>query len=157
MLFARTDENDSGEIEAGDSSTAKYLIFTSNGICYGVNADIVKEIITEISVTHLPMLPGHISGVINLRGQIVPIVDFRLLLGQEPTEDHCTMVLEIDGTQIGILVDVVERMVDIQKDAVLPVPRHSVYDSQKLISGMCSLTGGGTMMVVDFSLLMHEQ
>lgn len=157
-LFAKTEETDYVEADVQDSSSEKYLLFLSNGICYGVNADIVKEIITEITITHLPMLPKHLSGVYNLRGLIIPIVDFRLLLDQEPSQEHCTVVLDIEGTQIGVLADSVDRMVDIEKDSIVPVPHQGHVDGQKLISGMCSLPGdSGTMMIVDFSLLLHEQ
>lgn len=155
MLFAKTDEwEEALSDNVHESDTEKYLIFLSGGLLYGVNADYVAEIITESTVTHLPMVPEHISGVINLRGQIVPIIDFRLLLGREPGEDYCTIVLDIENTQIGILADSVDQMVDIDKGAILPVP---TQQAQKLICGMCTLpNGNGTMMVLDCDLLLHE-
>lgn len=136
--------------------TEKYLIFSSSGILYGVNADYVAEIITETSVTHLPMVPPYISGVINIRGQIVTIIDFRMLLGQMPGENYSTIVLDVEGTQIGILVDTVEQMVDIEKSSILPVP--SQQQAQSLgTDRMCTLpNGNGTMMVLDCSRLLHE-
>lgn len=137
-----------------EGDTENYLIFRSSGILYGVNANYVTEILTETSVTNLPMVPEHISGIINMRGQIVPIIDFRLLLGREPREDYCTIVLEIEGTNIGILVDSVDQMVAIEKNAILPVPSQH---SQRMIFGMCTLpNGGGTLMVLDVSLLLHS-
>ena len=64
------------------------------------------------------------------------------------------IVLDIDGTQIGILVDTVDQMVDIPKASVLPMPAHSV---QRLVSGMCSLPDdGGTMMVLDCDQLISH-
>ena len=82
-LFAKTEETDYVEADVQDSSSEKYLLFLSNGICYGVNADIVKEIITEITITHLPMLPKHLSGVYNLRGLNIHC-DFRLCSTRSP-------------------------------------------------------------------------
>lgn len=136
-----------------DTDITKYLIFRSGGLLYGVDADCVNEILNETSVTPVPTVPMHVSGVVNLRGQIVPIIDFRLLLGREPGENYCTIVLEIEETQIGILVDGVDRMVDIAKSAILPMP---AQQTQKLISGMCTVPGAqSTMMVLDCSLLLH--
>lgn len=155
-LFARTEELDSDFMEeAHENESDKYLIFLSNDILYGVNADYVAEIITGTTITWLPMLPPHIRGVINLRGQIVPIIDFRLLLGREPQEDYCVIVLDLEETQIGILVDTVDQMVDVEQGAILPVPNQNTQDVQKLISGMYSLPdGAGTMMVLDCDFLL---
>ncbi len=135
-----------------DTETEKYLIFSSDGILYGVSADVVNEILTETTVTRLPTLPCHISGIINLRGQFVPIIDFRLLLGRMPGDSYCTIVLDVEGTQIGIQADGVDQMVDIEKHTILPVPSHQ---DQALVMGMCTLPGGGTMMVLDCPRLIH--
>ena len=60
----------------------KYLLFCSDNLLFGVSADYVVEIITNHAITKLPLVPNYIRGIINLRGQIIPIVDIRLLLGQ---------------------------------------------------------------------------
>lgn len=138
--------------KAHESETEKYLIFSSDNILYGVSADMVNEILTETTVTRLPTLPSHISGIINLRGQFVPIIDFRLLLGRYPAENYCTIVLDVEGTNIGIQADGVDQMVDIAKNTILPVPSRQ---DQALVMGMCTLPGGGTMMVLDCSRLIH--
>ncbi len=140
-----------------ESDTENYLIFSSCGILYGVNADNVVEIITEISVTHLPMVPMHISGVVNLRGTVIPVIDYRLMLGQMPGENYCMIVLEIDETQLGILVDSVEQMLAIEKRTILPVPSQQQNQLTVHTDRMCTLpNGNGTMMVLDCVRLLHE-
>ncbi len=140
-----------------ESDTENYLIFSSCGILYGVNADNVVEIITEISVTHLPMVPMHISGVVNLRGTVVPVIDYRLMLGQMPGENYCMIVLEIDETQVGILVDSVEQMLAIEKRTILPVPSQQQNQMTVHTDRMCTLPNGkSTMMVLDCARLLHE-
>lgn len=155
VLFAvQTDEVETKLVEETD----KYLIFRSNGILFGVNSDSVKEIITETSVTLIPMLPGHISGVVNLRGLIVPIIDFRRLLSQPNEGDRCIIVLENDGIQLGILVDEVDQMVDVYPKRILPVPYQNGQNVQNLVIGMYSLPdGGGTLMMLDIEFLYHGQ
>lgn len=136
-----------------DSDAEHYLIFRCHDILYGVKADYVETILREASITYLPMVPPHVSGVINLRGQIVPIIDFRILLGQMPGEESCTIVLDIEGTQIGIITDSVDQMVDIEKATILPVPSQH---EQKLICGMCTLPGShSTVMVLECARLLH--
>ncbi len=140
-----------------ESDTENYLIFSSCGILYGVNADNVVEIITEISVTHLPMVPMHISGVVNLRGTVIPVIDYRLMLGQMPGDNYCMIVLEIDETQLGILVDSVEQMLAIEKRTILPVPSQQQNQLTVHTDRMCTLpNGNGTMMVLDCVRLLHE-
>ena len=140
-------------VEETDSS--KYLIFVTDGLKLGVDAEYVVEIITNHTITHLPMLPDYMSGNINLRGQIIPIMNIRTRLGKEDREDCLVIVLNIDGTQLGLLVDTVDQMIDIPKELLVPVPPQS---NQRFVSGMCSLPdGSGTMMVLACQkLLSHD-
>lgn len=141
--------------EAIDSQ--KFLIFLCDGLRLGVVAEWVVEILTNLPITYLPMMPDYIPGIINMRGQIIPIVDIRLRLGKLHMEDenqssNLIIVLNIEGTQLGILVDAVDQMIDIPKENILPMPAHS---QQLLVSGMCSLPDdSGTMMVLDCDQLM---
>ena len=88
VLFAVQPEPSEFEAKPVEE-TDKYLIFRSNGILFGVHSDSVKEIITEARITLIPVLPEHISGVVNLRGLIVPIIDFRRLLGRKTGASSC--------------------------------------------------------------------
>lgn len=154
-LFARTEESDYVEMEAvQETNTGKFLIFVSDGLFFGVDADYVAEIITHTTITTLPMVPHYVSGIINLRGQIVPIIDIRLMLGKAPGDGYCTIVLEIEGTQFGILVDSVDQMVDIPRDIIVPTPSQN---AQRLVCGMCTIPGStDTMLLLDCPLLLHD-
>jgi purine-binding chemotaxis protein CheW len=136
--------------------TSKYLIFVSDDLKLGVDADYVVEILNIDMITYLPMVPPAIRGIINLRGQIIPILDIRMRLGKEMQDNSLVIVLNIDGGQIGIMVDTVDQMIDIPVDDIMPVPTNS---TQELVSGMCSLPdGSGTMMLLDCAqLVSHEQ
>lgn len=137
----------------------KYLIFLSGGVYYGVDTKFVKEMLTqmETSITWLPMLPPDIRGVINLRGGIVPIIDFRLLMGQMPEDKFCTVILDMEGVQIGVLVDEVDQTIDIEKQDILPVPHQSGLEAQKMVTGMYSIPGNTnkTLMVLDCTMLLY--
>lgn len=138
--------------------TEKYLTFTSGGIFYGVKTDYVKELLTQedTSITRLPMLPPDIKGIINLRGGIVPMIDFRLLMGQMPEDKFCTIVLDMEGVQIGILVDEVDQTMDIEKSRILPVPHQSGMEAQRMVTGMYSMPARNqTLMVLDCTLLLN--
>lgn len=159
ILFAT--EEQQAAMNAGQTEdtievdSEKYLLFLSDNLKLGVSAEYVVEIITNYMITYLPMVPDFVRGIINLRGQIIPIVDVRLRLGKETIADSLVIVLNVKGTLVGILVDSVDQMVDIPKDILFPMPANSV---QQLVSGMCSLPNdGSTMMVLDCDQLMpHE-
>ena len=133
----------------------KFLIFMCDDLRLGVHAESVVEILTHQPITYLPMLPAFIRGIINMRGQMIPIVDIRARLGKPSLQDCLVVVLNLGETQLGILVDAVDQMVDIPKANILPVPS---YSTQLLVCGMCSLPdNSGTMMVLDCAQLMpHE-
>lgn len=157
VLFAvqnETTEVDTKPVEESE----KYLIFVSNGITFGVHSDVVKEIVNEIKITLIPVLPAHISGVVNLRGLMVPIIDFRRLLSQPPEKNDCIIILEQDGVQLGILVDDVDKMIDVNKKNILPVPYQNGPAAGNLVTGMYSIPeNGGTLMILDIEFLYHEQ
>ena len=102
--------------------TQKYLIFNTDNLKFGIDANSVVEIITNYSITFLPMLPDFVRGIFNLRGDMIPILDIRLRLGKEGREDCLVIVLNVDGTQLGLLVDSVDQMLDIPKEDILPTP-----------------------------------
>ena len=133
--------------------TNKYLICISDGLLYGVDAEQVETIITDHTITRLPRVPHYVRGIINLRGQIIPVIDIRLRLGKPEANENCIMVVNEGSDSMGILVDGVDKMVEIRRNSILPMPTHN---PQKLISGMCSLQDGATLLILDCSLLLHE-
>ncbi len=155
QLF-QTEDDVSPLSDVEEVKTTKFLIFQSDSLLFGVDAATVMEIITNHAVTRLPMVPDYVSGIINLRGMIIPIIDIRLRLGKPPQDDCCIIVINVYGTQVGVLVDMVDRMVDIPDGSILPMPQQNTDESQKMISGMSSLPDGGTMLVLDCDLLIHE-
>ncbi len=152
-MFATEAQIDEYTDQIPEISTEKYLIFSSDGLMYGIKAELVKDINTDYTITYLPRVPNYVRGVINLRGQIVPIVDIRLRLGKLPQDSFCCVVVNVDGNEVGILVDMVEQMVDVPLDAILPVPTSS---GQAMVSGMCTLPDGHTMLELDCELLLHD-
>lgn len=157
MLFATEEQQramDSTQAEPLVESQ-KFLIFMTDDLKFGVDVDLVIEIFTNHTITYLPMLPDFIRGIINVRGEMIPIVDIRLHLGKPEKDDCLVIILSLNGSRIGIYVDAVDQMIDIPKTAIQPVPAHSV---QRLVSGVCALPdGSGTMLVLDSEqLLPHD-
>ena len=152
VLFAQEQEDAYNE-QPPEIQTNKYLIFSSDGLMYGIKAEQVKDIITDYTITYLPRVPNYVRGVINLRGQIIPVVDIRLRLGKPEHDNFCGIVVDVDGNMVGILVDMVEKMVDVPQRSILPVP---TKNGQAMVSGMCTLPDGDTMLELDCDQLLHD-
>jgi len=152
ILFAREDEMEALNLDDAVDSQ-KYLIFMAGHLKLGVAAEDVVEILNNQVITYLPMVPGYIRGIINMRGQMVPILDVCARLGLPSREDDSlVVVLNLGDVQLGILVDGVDQMLDIPRSNIHPLPANS---PQLLVSGMCSLPDdSGTMMVLDCEQLM---
>ncbi len=147
VMFARQDEMQALNTQDDAVDTQKYLIFMAGHLKLGVAAEDVVEILNNQVITYLPMVPDFIRGIINMRGQMIPILDVRARLGMPSQEESLVVVLNLEDVQLGILVDGVDQMLDIPKSNIHPLPTNS---TQMLVSGMCSLPdGSGTMMVLD--------
>lgn len=136
------------EAMEADIPMERYLTFRSDGTTMGVSTNYVIEILTDQSITELPMVPDYIKGIINMRGQIVPIIDIRAKMGKfaDCTETSCIIVLEIDSTYVGILVDGVEQVLDIDLTQISPIP---VEDQQGLVDGMISLSSKEVLLFLN--------
>jgi len=154
LLAAGTQEDDYND-QPPEAVTEKYLIFSSDNLMYGLKAEQVEDIITDYTIAYLPRVPNYVKGVINLRGQIIPMLDIRLRLGKAPKNNRCGIVVQVDGNMVGIQVDMVEQMVDVPVDEILPVPTHNGV-SQAMVSGMCTLPDGNTMLELDCEQLLHD-
>lgn len=136
--------------EAEDSAKGtekKFLTFVSDGINFAIDSDFVKEIINEHHITHLPRVPDFIKGIINLRGQIIPIIDVRLRMNRpeaETNRDSCIIVIELEKDCIGLFVDKVLQMLDIDESHVASPPSHR---QQEYISGISRIDDVVYMML----------
>lgn len=121
----------------------KYLTFALASEEYGLEILKVREIIGYIDVTAVPQTPAHVKGVINLRGQVIPVVDLRSMFGMattEVTEQTCIIVVEISQSgrklNTGIVVDRVQEVLDIAGEAIEEAPQFGASVDTDFILGM---------------------
>lgn len=149
------DLDESTEVEV---EKERFLTFHSADLTFAVNTKYVIEIITNHTITTLPMVPEYVKGIINLRGQIIPIVDIRLRLGKPSIMDGnsatCIIVLDIDSISLGIIVDSVSQVVDAELNKIAPVP---VNNQQELVNGMISLDVNNVVLLLDCQQLVDTQ
>ncbi|WP_312615230.1 chemotaxis protein CheW [Oscillibacter sp.] len=131
----------------------QFLVFQCDALRVGIRVDCVVEALINQSITPLPMLPNYVCGIINLRGEVVPVVSIRLRLGKPAADEQSVIVLNINGMQLGVLVDRVDQMVKLPRSSLLPMP---ATNGQKLMCGMSSLPDGGTMLELDAAALLEH-
>ena len=121
----------------------KYLTFALGAEEYGLEIRKVREIIGYMAITAIPQTPGHVKGVINLRGQVIPVVDIRTLFGMnamDVTEETCIVVVEISqknrAFSTGVIVDRVSEVLDIKGEQIEEAPQLGASVNTDFILGM---------------------
>ncbi|MBU0484939.1 MAG: chemotaxis protein CheW [Proteobacteria bacterium] len=125
--------------EEEDTQKDKYLTFHLAGEDYGIEIRHVTEIIGIQRITEVPDMPEFVKGVINLRGKVIPVMDVRIrfkLPFREYDERTCIVVVDINNTTIGLVVDQVREVADIPEDQVEAPPKSGKKTSSRFIQGL---------------------
>jgi len=142
-------DDDTSEIIA--DSCLEFLCFRVSDEIYGVNIMDIKEIIKPREVTEVPRAPVFVSGVLSLRGTIIPIIDMRIRLGldrKEPTGKERIIVIKNNSSFSGLLVDEVIQVVQVQPDAVEAAPTVLDGIDRDFVSGL-GRSGGRLLIIVN--------
>ena len=125
------------------TETAQYLTFGLGEEEFALEITKVREVMDYTTITRVPRMPEFLKGVINLRGNVVPVIDLRLKLGMSATKktvDTCIVIMEIkvDGEPIdmGALTDSVQAVVDLDPGQIEPPPRLGTKLNTEFIQGM---------------------
>ena len=128
---------------AASGKEGKYLTFALAHEEYGLEILKVREIIGYMEITAVPQTPHHVKGVINLRGQVIPVVDLRAKFGMDTldaTEETCIIVVEISQNtrsfNTGIVVDRVQEVLDIAGGDIEEPPQFGSTVNTDFILGM---------------------
>jgi purine-binding chemotaxis protein CheW len=140
-----------------DTQKDKYLTFRIASEDYGIAIANVTEIIGIQNITEIPEMADYIKGVINLRGKVIPVMDVRLrfkLPPREYDERTCIVVVEIDGTSVGLVVDTVNEVADIPEEQVEPAPK-SKRKGGSYIQGIGKI-GQEVKILLDINRILYE-
>lgn len=124
----------------------QFLTFLLSDEVFAMGILAIKEIIEFGTVTVVPMMPAFVRGVINLRGSVVPVVDLSARFGRQPvqrTRRTCVIIVEVEDEgerqDIGLVVDAVNAVVEIEADQIEPPPAFGAGIRSDFISGMGKL------------------
>jgi purine-binding chemotaxis protein CheW len=151
---ANLEDTTSAVSQAEQRSAGKYLTFALAEEEYGVSVLTVREIIKMMPTTAVPQVPAHITGVINLRGKVIPVVDLRQKFGlgtQEYTDETCIIVVEVSmqpsKVMMGIIVDSVSEVLTIASEEIEETPTFGDQVTTEYLKGVAKVKGTVKMLL----------
>ena len=137
----------------------KYLTFVLADEEYGLEILKVREIIGLMDITVVPRTPGFIKGVINLRGKVIPVIDLRLkftMAEAARTDETCIIVVDVGSVEMGIIVDKVSEVLDIEAEEIEDTPSFGVDLDTDFILGI-GKAGGKVTILLDIDRVLTGQ
>jgi|SRR5690606_25252305 purine-binding chemotaxis protein CheW len=137
----------------------QWVTFRLGDEIYGVNVMQVQEVLRISEIAPVPGAPNYVVGIINLRGNVVTVIDTRTrfgLLPKEPDDASRIVVIEADDQVIGILVDSVAEVVELRASEIESPPSVGNEDSTRYIHGVTSYNGG-LLILVDLNQFLNDE
>jgi purine-binding chemotaxis protein CheW len=126
---------------------------------YGVPVEQVKEVLRYTEITPVPGAPDYVLGIINLRGNVVTVLDTRkrfALQSFEITDATRIVIIEVDNQVIGILVDRVSEVMRLNSEEIETAPNVGNDESSRYIQGVAS-RNGNLLILVDINKLLTDE
>ena len=144
--------------ELSTNQITQYIVVNIGEEQYGVDISYIDNIVRMQSITRVPKVPSYLKGVINLRGVIVPVMSLRIKMGLEPdesTKDTRIIIIKTGHELVGIMVDSVKEVVNINSDEVEKVS----FDNRDEHSGYVMGVGkqdGALISLLDINAVFAE-
>ena len=137
----------------------QWVTFRLEGETYGVNVMQVQEVLRYTEIAPVPGAPSYVLGIINLRGNVVTVIDTRNRFGLPPTEvsDQTRIVIiEAEGHVVGIMVDAVAEVVYLRQSEMENAPNVGNEESAKFIQGVCN-KNDELLILVELDKMLSDQ
>ncbi len=136
------------DYDYGDNPTVdpltQWVTFMLDGEKYGINVMQVREVLRDIEIAPVPGAPAYVLGIINLRGNVVTVIDTRSRFGLatvETNEESRIIIIETMGQTLGLLVDSIAEVADILQSQIEVTPNVGNDESSRYIQGVHSRDG----------------
>jgi purine-binding chemotaxis protein CheW len=148
--FSKTDKK--------DDQVLQWVTFRLENETYGINVMQVQEVLRYTEIAPVPGAPSYVLGIINLRGNVVTVIDTRARFGLIPgevTENSRIVIIEAEKQVIGIMVDSVAEVVYLRSSEIESAPNVGTEESAKFIQGVCN-RGEELLILVDLNKLLSD-
>ncbi|WP_281546658.1 chemotaxis protein CheW [Pseudoalteromonas sp. PAR1] len=136
----------------------QWVTFKLEEETYGINVMQVQEVLRYTEIAPVPGAPSYVLGIINLRGNVVTVIDTRArfgLMGAAVTDNSRIVIIEAEKQVIGILVDSVAEVVYLRSSEIDSAPNIGTEESAKFIQGV-SNRDGELLILVDLNKLLND-
>lgn len=143
----------------GDDQILQWVTFQLEDETYGINVMQVQEVLRYSEIAPVPGAPDYVLGIINLRGNVVTVLDTRTRFGlpaHEITENSRVVIIEAEQQVVGILVDSVAEVVYLRNSEIDSAPNVGTEESAKFIQGV-SNREGELLILVDLNKLLTDE
>jgi purine-binding chemotaxis protein CheW len=161
MTETQTSTRDVALVPAESTADAPILhvLFVVEGTTFALPASVVLQMETFTGATAVPGAPPWVSGIVQLRGRVIPVVDLRARFGVAPTArtiDTRVVVAEHDGRVVALVADAAREVARIAPSQLKPPPRLVELGARGFIAAVVQL-GERTIMVLDFAKVIGEE
>ncbi len=154
-----TDSKNPAVSASKDDSVLQWVTFRLDNETYGINVMQVQEVLRYSEIAPVPGAPHYVLGIINLRGNVVTVIDTRArfgLPGAEVDDSTRIVIIEAEKQVIGILVDSVAEVVYLKGSEIDNAPNVGTEESAKFIQGV-SNRGEELLILVDLDKLLSDE
>ncbi len=146
--------------ESRSGSTARWVTFRLEDEIYGIDVMQIREVLRSQEISPVPGAPAYVLGIINLRGNVVAIIDTRTRFGLQRRDemDEASRILIMDSGDlvVGYLVDSVSEVVDLENERIETPPDTGSGQSSRFISGLYN-SKNGLLILLDGSKLLNDE
>jgi purine-binding chemotaxis protein CheW len=145
--------------ESGGSPLIQFVTFILMDEVYGINVMQVQEVLRVTEIAPVPGAPSYVLGIVNLRGNVVTVIDTRKRFGLPSAEVNDVsriVVIESDKQVVGILVDAVAEVVELREDEIDVAPNVGTEESSRYIQGVATQEGR-LLILVDLNKLLTDE
>ncbi|WP_455200354.1 chemotaxis protein CheW [Kaarinaea lacus] len=146
-------------VPAQDNTILRWVTFYLDNEKYGINVMQVQEVLRVSEIAPVPGAPAYVLGIINLRGNVVTVIDTRKRFGLEPRDlDDAARIVIVESNDqvVGIMVDSVAEVVDLRVSEIEAAPNVGTEDSSRFIQGVASQEGE-LLIIVDLNKLLTDE
>jgi purine-binding chemotaxis protein CheW len=131
---------DQGAQASAAKEIRQFAVFSLGEEKYAVDIGVIKEIIRPVKITHIPRAPLFIEGVVDIRGDVIPVIEMRKRFEVEGKRELSPrmIIVRIEDQWVGILVDTVTEVIRVPASEIKPPPRVMGGDAARYFGGVCS-------------------
>lgn len=146
-------------VQSAEDPVLQWVTFRLDDETYGINVMQVQEVLRYSEIAPVPGAPDYVLGIINLRGNVVTVIDTRQRFGltsTDVTDNTRIVIIEADKQVVGIMVDSVAEVVYLRQSEIETAPNVGNEEAAKFIQGVCN-KNGELLILVELEKMMSEQ